>query len=266
MFDSIAPPPASRRRKMFFAASGVVHGAAVVALIAGAMWRVDKLEYERQHAALAVIPPPPAGSSGSHHSTKMPDPTVKKVPPKIKIHTPVQPVHVTTEQPTTTETSTSTTPGDSETEGPDTGIPTIGAGCIEGTSCGVTDSTTPPPAPKPCSDPSRIHDADCAPKQPPKIVIVENLRISGETQIQPEDDVKIRMERDGQSRLHVSFKVCLDESGAVTSTSRMGSTGYASYDDALAAAISTWRYRPYSVNGTAIPVCGPVTFTFTLTR
>ena len=265
MFDSIAPPPASRRRKMFFAASGVVHGAAVVALIAGAMWRVDKLDYERQHAALAVIPPPPAGSSGSH-STRMKDPIAPKKPVKIKIHTPVQPVHVTTEETSTTETSTSTTPGDDETPGPDTGIPTIGTGCIEGTNCGVSDSQTPPPAPKPCSDPSRVNDADCKPKQPPKIVIVENLRISGETNIQPSDDVKLMMEHSGQSRVHVAFKVCLDENGAVTSTSRIGSTGYASYDDALAAAISTWRYRPYSVNGTAIPVCGPVTFTFTLTR
>ena len=266
MFDSIAPPPTSRRRTLFFAASGIAHGAAVIALIAGAMWRVDKLEYERQHAAVAVIPPPPAGSSGSHHSTKMPDPTVKKVPPKIKIHTPVQPVHVTTEQTTTTETSTSTTPGESEIEGPDTGIPTIGTGCIEGTHCGVTDSTTQPPAIKPCTDPSRVHDADCQPKQPPKIVIVEKLRISGETQIQPADEVKITMERDGQSHLHVAFKVCLDENGNVTSTSRMGSTGFATYDDALAAAISTWRYSPYKVNGIGVPVCGPVTFNFTLTR
>lgn len=265
MFDSIAPPPASRRRKMFFAASGVVHGAAVVALIAGAMWRVDKLEYERQHAALSVVPPPPAGSSGAKKAAKLPDATVPKVPPKIKIHTPVQPVHVTTE-PTPAETSTSTTPGDSDTDGPDTGIPTIGAGCIEGTNCGVSDSTIQPPVIKPCTDPSRVNDADCKPKEPPRIVIVENLRTSGETQIQPSDDVKLRMDREGQSHLHVSFKVCLDEHGAVTSTSRMGSTGYSSYDDALAAAIGTWRYRPYSVNGTAIPVCGPVTFTFTLTR
>lgn len=123
-----------------------------------------------------------------------------------------------------------------------------------------------PPEVKPCSE--RPTDPDCAPPphHDPIIVIVENLRISGETQIQPDPDVKIMMEHAGQSHLHVAFKVCLDAGGAVTSTSRMGSTGYSSYDEALAAAIATWRYRPYSVNGVATPVCGPVTFNFTLRR
>jgi len=108
-----------------------------------------------------------------------------------------------------------------------------------------------------------VNDADCK-TEPPKIVVVENLRIAGETQIQPGDDVKVMMQREGKSHLHVSFKVCLDKNGDVTSTSRMGTTGYDSYDDRLAAGIATWKYRPYSVNGTPIAVCGPVTFNFIL--
>ena len=266
MFDSIAPPAPSRRRTIFFAASGIAHGAAVVALIVAAMWRIDKLDFEREHAQVAIIPPPPAGNSGGGVKKTLPNPTIeKKVPPKIKVTTPVQPVSqktITEQQATTTENTTGPDGDGGGGDGKGHGVPEIGTGCIEGTGCGVGEIKVPE-LPKPCSDPSRANDPDCK-IEPPKIVVVENLRISGETQIQPPDDVKVMMQREGKSRLHVSFKVCLDKAGDVTSTSRMGSTGYDSYDDRLAAAIATWKYRPYSVNGTPIAVCGPVTFNFIL--
>lgn len=263
MFDSIAPPKTSRRRTIFFAASGIAHGGAVAALIIVAMLRVDKLDYTREHAQIAVMPAPPAGNSGGGRAKTLPNAT-KVVPHKIKVTTPVQPVPHAAQIETTTTTEEQGEPGTGGGgDGKGHDQPEIGTGCLEGTACGVAEVKVPE-LPKPCSDPSRANDADCRPPPPPPIVVVEKLRIAGETQIQPTDDVKVMMQREGKSTLHVSFKVCLDKDGAVTSTARLGSTGYGEYDDRLAQAIAGWKYRPYSVNGTAIAVCGPVTFNFHL--
>ena len=263
MFDSIAPPPASRRRKIFFTASGILHGGAIAALIVAAMWRVDKLELDRQPPQITVIPPPPPGNSGGGRRQTLPTPQAQTRPRKTKVTTPVQPFQVKPDDTTTTveETGDPGTGGGGDGKGHDT--PEIGSGCIEGVDCGVAE-VKPPEPPKPCSDPSRAHDADCQPPQPPPLVVVEKLRISGETQIQPSDDIKVMMQREGKTSLHVTFKVCLDASGSVTQTARLGSTGYGDYDDRLAAAIATWKYSPYKVNGHAIAVCGPVTFNFHL--
>jgi TonB family protein len=271
MFDSIVPPKRSRKRQIFFAVSGIAHGAALAALIVGTMWRIDKLGFTRPDAEVTIAPAMIAGDSGGGAKPKpRPAAEVKPKLHKIRVTTPVQPVTVHTEETTTTtDTSTDTT---SETPGNGTGgdgkgqdVPTIGSGCLEGANCGVSVAVVE--APKPCTDPSRANDPDCAPpRKDPPIVVVEKLRTSGETQIQPSDEVKIMMQHAGQSHLHVAFKVCLDTNGAVTSSSQMGSTGYSEYDQALAGAIATWKYRPYSVNGVAIAVCGPVTFNFTLRR
>jgi hypothetical protein len=250
---------------MFFTASGVLHGGAIAALIVAAMWRVDKLELDRPPPQITVIPPPPPGNSGGGRAKPLPKPTEIKPRKQPAPKTPVQPFKPTPEDTTTTveETGDPGTGGGGDGHGHDT--PEIGSGCIEGVDCGVAEVKAVEP-PKPCSDPSRAHDADCQPppQQPPQIVVVEKLRVSGETQIQPSDDIKVMMQREGKSSLHVTFKVCLDAAGAVTQTARLGSTGYGEYDDQLAAAIATWRYRPYSVNGHAIAVCGPVTFNFHL--
>jgi outer membrane biosynthesis protein TonB len=270
MFDSIVPPKRSRKRQIFFAVSGVAHGAALAALIVGTMWRIDKLGFTREPTEVTISQPILSGDSGGGNKPKpRPATATKPKPHRIKVTVPVQPPTVHTEETPTTDPSTDTSNDPPGTggggDGKGSGEPTIGQGCLEGASCGVALAA---PEIKPCSDPSRANDPDCVPpphKDPP-IVVVENLRVSGETQIQPDDDVKIMMMHAGQSHLHVSFKVCLDASGAVTSSSRMGSTGYAEYDAALAGAIATWRYRPYSVNGQAIAVCGPVTFNFTLRR
>ena len=42
------------------------------------------------------------------------------------------------------------------------------------------------------------------------------------------------------------------------------STRYEAYDARLVTAARAWRYRPYTVNGTPMPVCGMVTFVYTI--
>jgi hypothetical protein len=41
-------------------------------------------------------------------------------------------------------------------------------------------------------------------------------------------------------------------------------TGYAGYDAELSRAMRDWRYRPYTRDGHSIPVCGIVTFIYSM--
>jgi hypothetical protein len=263
MFDSITRAPAGRWRRILLAFSGAVHGCAVTVLVAATMWRIDRLPLQRQPIAIAAPPMMSSPSSGGSPGKKMPPPPKAQPPRKMQV-THVQPVPVSVHEEQPASTSSDDTDGPPGTgPGNNEGPPGDGPACEPGVTCA-------PAAPLPCTDPSRAKDPDCAPPpppQPPPVInadVVEGLRIAGETQIQPPEDVPTRMARSGEHRLRASFRVCLDTAGNVTGTTRTASTGYASYDDRLAAAIATWRYRPYSVGGTARAVCGSVTFVYTL--
>lgn len=266
MFENVVSKPAGRRMKWIVGVSGVLHGCAVAAVVLASMWHVDKLSVARDHVSVAIAPSIPPGDSGGGKRKTLPKATT---PQKIKVKGDVQPVHVSHEETTTTTSTDETTDttatgngGGGDGKGHD--LVTLGGGCPPGMECSIGTATVdikPPDAPKPCTDPSRAHDPDCAPQE---VDIVEGLRISGETDIQPPDDVKSMMARDGQSKLHAKFRVCLDTDGNVTRTSQVRSTGYSTYDDELTAAMSTWRYKPYTAAGKPIAVCGAVIFNFTL--
>jgi TonB family protein len=73
------------------------------------------------------------------------------------------------------------------------------------------------------------------------------------------------MLHEGHSQVSVAFQVCLDETGSVTKLKMLGAgSGYAEYDAALSAAIHAWRYRPYLVDDRPTPVCGVVSFIYTM--
>jgi TonB family protein len=52
--------------------------------------------------------------------------------------------------------------------------------------------------------------------------------------------------------------VCVSAAGQVTSVAVTQSSGHKAIDDAWVAATKTWPYRPYSVDGRAVPFCHPV--------
>ena len=108
------------------------------------------------------------------------------------------------------------------------------------------DKTPPPPAP-----PTNV---------PPTLLEVN--RISGTKAIVPDDVTKTEIQRSGKDKLVGSFKLCLDAGGKISTVSLLKSTGFPSYDATLKAGIRTWTYKPYQVNGTAVPVCTAVTFIY----
>jgi TonB family protein len=168
------------------------------------------------------------------------------------VHELVQPVeHVAPRVEATTEASDATGTGTGDGVGSNPGDGE-GSGAAGGVTCGLPDCAGDPPPP-----------VVTPPKQqmiPP--AVLKGMRISGETQIQPNDALKSQLLHEGASKLTAMIKVCVDAQGNVNSASQLRSTGYAAYDQELLGTVRTSRYRPYSVAGTPVPVCGIVTFNY----
>jgi hypothetical protein len=93
--------------------------------------------------------------------------------------------------------------------------------------------------------------------------LLEGSRIAGEKMITPDDVTKTEISRSGKDRLVGSFKLCLSTAGAVSQVTQLKSTGFPAYDSKILNKMRTeWRYKPYMVNGKAVPVCTAVTFIY----
>jgi len=67
----------------------------------------------------------------------------------------------------------------------------------------------------------------------------------------------------GKDRIIGSFKLCLTVTGAISNVNMLKSTGFPAYDSKIQNKMrSEWRYKPYMVNGKAVPVCTAVTFIY----
>jgi hypothetical protein len=92
---------------------------------------------------------------------------------------------------------------------------------------------------------------------------MERRRIAGEKLVVPDDDDKVRLQKRGIHRLDGTFRVCVDELCKVESVLPLRSTGLASYDRRILAAIQRWVYQPYLIDDDPVPVCTAVTFIYT---
>lgn len=96
--------------------------------------------------------------------------------------------------------------------------------------------------------------------------MLEGSRIAGNKMIEPTDVTKTEIQRSGKNRVVGSFKLCLTVDGAIAVVSKMKSTGFPAYDETIMSRIrGEWRYRPFQVNGKAVPVCTAVTFIYSQT-
>ena len=243
---------AEPRKRLPLILSAIVHGGAVLAFISVALWRIEKLPVERVSEILLQRGNPLADGGGTPAAAPLAHAAVQKhvvhdmrQPDKPKVDDVHADVTVSTDAVGTGGTGTSGT-GIGSVAGPPCATPPCDLDAIAPPVVPMIDTVTPPA-------PTLV---------PPSVV--EGLRISGNAQIQPSADVTNAMQRDGKSKVHGSFKLCLGASGEVTSVSTISATGYAAYDDALRAGIADWRYRPYEIGGQAVPVCGMVTFVFQL--
>ena len=89
------------------------------------------------------------------------------------------------------------------------------------------------------------------------------VRIAGDKYLVPDDADKTQLMRKGADRVDPAFEVCIDSDGAPTTLQMVHGSGLATYDQKIEQTIlHTWRYRPYTDRGVAVPVCAIVHFVY----
>ena len=93
---------------------------------------------------------------------------------------------------------------------------------------------------------------------------LQPYRVAGNVMITPDDEDKAQLFHTRGVRVVGSFKLCVDETGHYESGTLLKSTGLPRYDARIVRTMmTTWVYRPYVVDGVAVPVCSAITFIYT---
>lgn len=207
------------------------------------IWALDRLPSPKSGIDLAVAPPPPPPPPPPPGGAKPHEQVI--TPRKIKVKDIVQPVKIEKQE---------EKPVDNQPDGEEGGEEggQVG-GTVGGDINGSIGAPPPPPPPPP-------------PPMPPQVVppaALEASRISGEKMIEPDDVTKTEIQRSGKDRIVGTYKLCLTVDGAINTVNMLKSTGFSAYDNKILSTIrSSWRYRPFMVNGRAAPVCTAVTFIY----
>lgn len=270
-------------RHWLIGVSLVAHVGVAVGLFVTGIWRLERLDHEHRAAiGLAVLaPPPPPPPEGGPAAAAPPQVTPKAKRRIVRDTQPVRPQPDAT--PELALASTATGSGQGAGSGQGTGFE---GGDPDGIEGGVTcDLVAGPCAGQrtTCGDGVREWDeacddgnrragdgcsASCAVEaaKPAVVapVVLQGLRVHGDTQIHPPDVVKTTMLRDGRTRSVGVLKVCIQANGQISSVAIASSTKYPAFDARLVEATRAWRYRPYTVDGTPMPVCGMVTFVYSI--
>ncbi len=240
MFDNYVGAKLARRSKwvsVVISISIILHAGVGGALVARSFWVIEKLEPPDMELALSTPPPPPPPPPAG---SKKPKTDVKKA---VKVKETVQ------IDPNKKPEVSKDEPEDEGVEGGVEGGVAGGVvgGVLGGVEGGVLGGVSEQPK-----------------KEEPKIVpqvALEAQRIAGEKDIQPPNDVATAISREGKGVVGV-VKMCLSAGGTVQKLNVLKSTGHAAYDNKIKTKMREWKYRPFMVNGKAVPVCTSVTFIY----
>ncbi|MBS1122274.1 MAG: putative TonB protein [Deltaproteobacteria bacterium] len=242
------------RRFWFISCSIAGHLALGIGVFVSGVWRIERLDADRRSlSTLAVL----AQAASSGGSVSLPTPKLQPKPLRI-VHEVIQPPKVKPASdlpPVTTVPTSGSGSGSGSDEGSGSGSGSASIGQCLTPPCGE-DPVTTPPAPR------REPAVDTDTLVPPNVLTM--MRTSGTTQVHPPDVVKTQMLRDGKDRSVGVLKVCVSETGVVSSVNVMSSTRYAAFDDRLVDAVRGWTYRPYAAKGRNVRVCGTVTFVYAI--
>ena len=223
--------------------AAIFHVALFVGMWAKSIWEIEQLERPKTTVDLAVAPPPPPPPPPPPGGAKPQTQVI--TPKKIKVKDIVQPVKIEKQQQVVEETG-STGGVEGGVEGGQEG------GVLGGDLNGVMGAPPPPPPPPP-------------PPAPPQNIpptLLEGSRIAGDKNIVPDDVTKTEIQRSGKDKIVGSYKLCISVDGAVTTINQLKSTSFPAYDSKIQREMRGWKYRPYMVNGRAVPVCTAVTFIY----
>jgi TonB family protein len=84
---------------------------------------------------------------------------------------------------------------------------------------------------------------------------IENQMIAGDKEIHLPPAAIQALSQKGQHQTILMAKLCVNTSGAVSSVDVTKSSGSADADRSVADKIHEWRFKPYLLNGQAVPVC-----------
>ncbi len=226
-----------------------IHVIVIMAVVIRGWWQIEKLALPKGGVAIAVSAPPPApppAKKGSRHKHK------QKTDKKVVKRKPSE-----TTQPIKLDKPLEATDIDSDVEGdPDGDENGVDWLTCTGPACDPNSPliNAPPPPPPPTKH-----------EEPPQIVpqvALEQQRLSGDKNIVPDDSTKLKIKRDGLTRVVTTVKMCLSSGGTVTDLNMLKSSGYPAYDSTIKLTMRRWKYRPFKVNGKAVPVCTSVTFIY----
>ena len=220
----------------------VFHVALFVSMWVKTIWDIEQLDKPKTSIDLAIAPPPPPPPPPPPGGAKPHE--IQITPKKKTVKDMVQPVKMEKQEVKVAEsTGTGNVINDVYDEN---------STCLDCTGNVIGAPPPPPPPPPPPTPPQNV---------PP--TMLEGSRIAGEKQIAPDDVTKTEIQRSGKDRIIGSFKLCLTVAGSISNVSMLKSTGFGAYDAKIQAKMhGEWRYRPYLVNGKAVPVCTAVTFIY----
>ncbi len=87
-------------------------------------------------------------------------------------------------------------------------------------------------------------------------------RLTGSDSIPPDDPTRVEIESAGGGAVVGAFRFCADPTGGVVKVAPVESTGWAPYDRKLEAALRTWTFKPYVVEGKPVEACSSVVFVY----
>jgi protein TonB len=243
---------AAKQRKMPRWAPPLLISIAAFHVVFGAVlwiqsiWKLEMLDRPKTQVDLAVAPPPPPPPPPPPGGARPQTPQL--TPKKIRVKDIVQPVKIEKQDKQIVETVAGGDPNGEE-GGVEGGV---AGGVVGGDLNGVMGAPPPPPPPPPPAPPQNV---------PP--TLLEGSRVAGDKMIVPDDVTKTEIQRSGKDKLVGSFKLCINAGGEVTAVTMLKSSGFPSYDSKIQRKMrSEWKYRPYAVNGRAVPVCTAVTFIY----
>jgi TonB family protein len=238
-------------RTRVVAASLAVHLAIVIALLISGFWDIERLGIAHAGVDIAQVEPFQEPPAGGPTGAPLPKITPKAHPEVVTaLHQPKVAPHE--QEPVAT---TAPVIGDGS-----------GAGSGEGSGTGLGSGSG-----SGSGDGSGTCEADCGSAAPVVVkhddtivspTVLTGLRIAGDAQIHPPDNVKTQMQREGKEKLTAVYKICVDADGSIFSVKALRPTGFPAYDQRLVSGMQTWRYRPFEVNGKPVRVCSTVTFIY----
>jgi TonB family protein len=264
-------------RRWLVAVSVAAHLCLLTGVFVTGVWRIERADPGRRRTLdIGVQPLPPPAPAGGSFVPKI------EIIPKAHVEVAKGPRQPTTKVETKPSDPGPQDPGPGSGAGSGSGDPrdtgTCTQNCSDGPPAVAVCGNGSVEAGEQCDDGNTRGGDGCSatcriepPPPPPRPTIIhpgvlQGLRISGDTQVRPNEVTQNQMIRDDVLQVDGVIELCITTGGTVGSTRLLRSTKYSGYDAVLLEAVRGWRYQPYQIDGRVVPACSTVRFVYRITR